>query len=71
VAEMNFIKFSIYSFVGSIPWCFALAYIGMLLGSNWMVIRKYGDIIDIVVGIGIVIFIGKIVWDYYQDKNGK
>jgi len=71
VAEMNFIKFSIYSFIGSIPWCFALAYVGMVLGSNWMIIRKYGDIIDIVVGVGIVIFIGKIIWDFYHNGNGK
>ncbi len=71
VAEMNFIKFAIYSFVGSLPWCFALAYIGYLLGANWMVIRRYGDILDIIVGIGIVIFIGKVIWDYFQDKNGE
>ncbi|HTY14019.1 MAG TPA: DedA family protein [Candidatus Omnitrophota bacterium] len=69
VAEMNFPKFVIYSFVGSIPWCLALGYIGYLLGANWMMIRKYGDILDIIVGIGIVIFIGKLVWDYFN--NGK
>ena len=69
VAEMNFIKFSIYSFVGSIPWCFALTYLGYLLGSNWMIIRKYGDILDIIAGIGILILIGKIIYDYYYDNN--
>jgi len=69
VAEMNFPKFVLYSFIGSIPWCFALAYLGYLLGSNWMIIRKYGDILDIVVGIGILIFIGKIVFDYFHNNN--
>jgi membrane protein DedA with SNARE-associated domain len=71
VAEMNFPKFALYSFLGSIPWCFALAYLGFLLGENWMLIRKYGDILDVVVGIGILIFIGKLVWDYYHNGNGK
>lgn len=70
VAEMNFPKFALYSFVGSIPWCFALTYIGFMLGANWMIIRKYGDILDIIVGIGVIIFLGKLVYDYYQDKNG-
>ncbi|MDD5594547.1 MAG: DedA family protein [Candidatus Margulisbacteria bacterium] len=70
VAEMNFPKFAVYSFIGSIPWCFGLAYLGFLLGSNWLIIRKYGDILDIVVGIGIIIFIGKVIYDYYSDKNG-
>jgi len=69
VAEMNFPKFVLYSFIGSIPWCFALTYLGYLLGSNWMIIRKYGDILDIIVGIGILILIIKIIYDYYSDKN--
>ena len=71
VAEMNFPKFALYSFIGSIPWCFALAYLGYLLGNNWMIIRKYGDILDVIVGVGILIFIAKIIYDYYQDKNGQ
>jgi hypothetical protein len=41
------------------------------MGSNWMIIRKYGDILDIIAGIGIILFLGKLVYDYYQDKNGK
>ena len=69
VAEMNFPKFALYSFIGSIPWCFALTYLGFILGSNWMIIRKYGDILDIIVGIGILLLIIKIIYDYYSDKN--
>lgn len=67
VAEMNFPKFAIYSFVGSIPWCFALTYIGYLLGSNWLVIRQYGHYLDILAGLAIVVFIGKLIYDYYHD----
>jgi membrane protein DedA with SNARE-associated domain len=67
VAEMNFPKFAFYSFLGSIPWCFGLTYLGYMLGSNWLLIREYGHYLDIVAGIAIVFFIGKIVWDYYKD----
>src|SRR6202167_1006405 len=35
IARMNRLKFHIYTFVGSWPWCFALAYIGMRLGRQW------------------------------------
>lgn len=69
VAEMNFPKFAIYSFIGSIPWCFGLAYLGSLLGSNWLLIRQYGHYLDIFAGIAILAFIGKIVWDYYHNGN--
>lgn len=35
VAKMNQWKFHIYTFLGSWPWCYALAYIGMRLGASW------------------------------------
>jgi len=66
---MNFPKFTLYSFIGSIPWCFALTYLGFMLGSNWMIIRKYGDILDIIAVIAIIIFIGKLIYDYYHDND--
>ncbi len=67
VAEMPFIKFAVYSFLGSLPWCFALAYLGFLLGNNWLVIREYGHYLDIAAGVLIAGFIAKIVWDYYHN----
>ncbi|MBN3033026.1 MAG: DedA family protein [Candidatus Saganbacteria bacterium] len=67
VAEMPFVKFAIYSFLGSLPWCFALTYLGFVLGSNWMVIREYGHYLDIAAGIAIAGFIVKIIWDYYHN----
>jgi membrane protein DedA with SNARE-associated domain len=35
ISRMGFARFQIYTFIGSWPWCFALAYIGMLLGKEW------------------------------------
>lgn len=35
VAKMNKVRFHIYTFIGSWPWCYALAYVGMKLGSKW------------------------------------
>jgi membrane protein DedA with SNARE-associated domain len=35
VAKMNQVRFHVYTFIGSWPWCYALAYIGMKLGSKW------------------------------------
>lgn len=32
IAKMNFSRFVIYTFLGSLPWCLALAYVGMVLG---------------------------------------
>jgi membrane protein DedA with SNARE-associated domain len=35
VAKMNQLRFHIYTFLGSWPWCYALAYVGMKLGAQW------------------------------------
>src|SRR5579862_318149 len=35
LARMPMGKFQIYTFLGSWPWCFGLAYIGMVLGARW------------------------------------
>ena len=35
ITHMPFVRFQIYTFVGSCPWCFALAYLGFRLGKAW------------------------------------
>jgi membrane protein DedA with SNARE-associated domain len=35
VAKMNQLRFHIYTFLGSWPWCYVLAYVGMRLGASW------------------------------------
>jgi len=35
VARMPLLRFHLYTFIGSWPWCFALAWVGMKLGDEW------------------------------------
>src|ERR1700730_4730937 len=35
VAKMNQFRFHLYTFIGSWPWCYALAWVGMKLGDSW------------------------------------
>jgi membrane protein DedA with SNARE-associated domain len=35
VARMNQARFHIYTFIGSWPWCYVLAYVGMRLGASF------------------------------------
>jgi membrane protein DedA with SNARE-associated domain len=64
IAQMDLKKFIIYTFLGSLPWCFALGYIGVLLGPQWELIKSYFHILDIIVAIGIVAFIAYIIYKY-------
>src|SRR3990170_1687891 len=62
IARMNFTKFVIYTFLGSLPWCLALAYVGKVLGENWETIRVYFRKADVL--IGVIIVIGVIYFIY-------
>ena len=62
ISRMNFARFCLYSFLGSVPWCLALAWVGRVLGQNWKAIEVYfrkGDIVIVVLilaGIGLFLY---------------
>lgn len=57
IARMDFKKFLVYSFFGSLPWSLLLVYIGLKLGQNWKTIEVWFHRMDVVVVIGIVVII--------------
>jgi membrane protein DedA with SNARE-associated domain len=61
IARMPRLRFHVYTFLGSWPWCFALAWLGMKLGENWRQLGKYfhkaDDVILAVLLIGIIWFV--------------
>jgi membrane protein DedA with SNARE-associated domain len=54
LAEMNFWKFSAYTFLGSLVWSSVLTYVGFYLGSKWDTIGGYFHKFDIVLVILLV-----------------
>ena len=68
IARMDLKKFTIYTFLGSLPWTFALAYIGVQLGPHWEVIKGYFHILDIIVAIGIIGVIAYLIYKYKKNK---
>jgi membrane protein DedA with SNARE-associated domain len=62
VAKMNQVRFHIYTFVGSWPWCYALAYIGMRLGDAWDTDPRFKEIFHrFHLGVEAVLVVG-LVW---------
>ncbi len=55
VSRMSQVRFQFYTFLGSLPWCLALAYAGMKLGQRWMSLRDYFHRFDALLGVVIVI----------------
>lgn len=66
ISKMNFSKFVIYTFLGSLPWCFALAYVGKILGENWQSIRVYFHNADIFIIILILLGIGFFIYRHLK-----
>jgi membrane protein DedA with SNARE-associated domain len=59
VSRMAMGRFVVYTFVGSLIWCWVLAWIGMKLGQHWDTLGEYFHRFDIVIGI---VLIAAIVW---------
>ena len=61
VARMNLLKFSLYTFLGSLPWSLGLAYGGYILGENWeslrAVMRPFDIPIIAIILAGVVFFL--------------
>jgi membrane protein DedA with SNARE-associated domain len=54
VARMPFWRFTVLTFLGSIPWVVALAFAGHALGGDWTSVRKYFQYVDYLVLAAIV-----------------
>ncbi len=70
IAKMDFKKFSFYTFLGSLPWSFALTYAGVVMGENWehleTYFRKFQWPIAILIIIGIIWWIWR---HFHQNKK--
>lgn len=59
VARMPLLKFIVYTFIGSLVWCWALAWIGLRLGEHWNTLGGWFHRFDSVIA-GIIVLAG--IW---------
>jgi membrane protein DedA with SNARE-associated domain len=70
VAKMNQVRFHLYTFIGSWPWCYALAYVGMKLGAQWNSNPEFKAVFQrFHLGVEAVILIGGIWFVVSHWKN--
>jgi membrane protein DedA with SNARE-associated domain len=63
IAEMRFVRFSIYTVLGCLPWTFALTAIGYALGSQWDTVERYLRPVSYLVAAVCVLAVG---WWFYH-----
>jgi membrane protein DedA with SNARE-associated domain len=73
IAKMNQFRFHLYTFIGSWPWCYALAYVGMKLGDKWQTDPRFKEVfhrfhlgVEAVLLFGIILF----VWTHWKNRTG-
>lgn len=66
VARMRQLPFQVYTFVGSWPWCYGLAYVGMKLGQRWNSDPRLHSVMQqfqsVVLAAMAVCIIGFVIW---------
>ncbi len=73
IARMPMLRFQVYTFLGSWPWCFALAYIGFRLGKAWESnpeLRAFMHRFDALVIAAILAGIAWYVWRHWRRRVG-
>lgn len=72
IARMKQLPFQVYTFVGSWPWCFALAYVGYRLGQRWDSdprLRQIMHRFDYLVVALIVVAAGLFLWSRVRHRR--
>ena len=65
VARMRLVPFHVYTFLGSWPWCFGLAWVGMKLGTQWNSdprIKAAFHRADLAIGIVVIALVAFYIW---------
>jgi membrane protein DedA with SNARE-associated domain len=68
VARMPFVRFSVLTFIGCVPWVFGLTFIGQQVGANWTQWKDSLHYVDYAVAAAIVI--GVVVLVVRRRRGG-
>src|ERR1700761_8345842 len=74
IARMPLGRFHIYTFLGSWPWCYVLAYVGMKLGQSWETDPRFKAVFHrFHLGVEVVLLAGIIwfVWSHWKKRGSE
>lgn len=69
ITKMNPVKFSIYTFLGSLPWCLLLAFLGYQLGKNYEQISGPLHYLDGLIAVVVVVLVVLYVWRHIRNDR--
>jgi membrane protein DedA with SNARE-associated domain len=72
IAKMPQLRFHIYTFLGSWPWCFVLAYVGAKLGESWETDPRFKAAFHrfhLVVLVALIAGFAWFVWSHWRNRS--
>jgi len=72
IARMPQLRFHVYTFLGSWPWCLGLAYVGMKLGERWDTdprLKKAFHDFHLVVVVALLLGIAWFLWSHLKHRQ--
>ncbi|MDO8736840.1 MAG: DedA family protein [Thermoleophilia bacterium] len=69
ISGMKLSTFSLYTFLGALPWSTGLAYVGYKMGENWDTLGGYFHKADIAIGILLVAGVTWYIWRHVNNMK--
>jgi membrane protein DedA with SNARE-associated domain len=69
IARMPFVKFCIFTFLGSFPWCLLLAYVGTVVGQNLSTLGSVFHGFDLVIIVAVVLLVVLYIWRHIRNDR--
>ncbi len=58
----NLAKFTLFAFLGSLPWCYFWTYMGIKVGQHWDVVEQNMKVVDVIIALAFAALIFKFFW---------
>jgi membrane protein DedA with SNARE-associated domain len=69
IARMDFARFCLYTLLGSLPWCLALAWVGSKVGENSRTLGAVFHGLDVVIVALLAVAVGLYVWRHIRHDR--
>ena len=69
ISKMPFVKFCIYTFLGSFPWSLILAFLGVQLGNHLNTLGPIFHSLDVVILVVVVILVALYIWRHLNNDR--
>ncbi|HUK58249.1 MAG TPA: DedA family protein [Stellaceae bacterium] len=73
IARMGQLRFQLYTFAGSWPWCYGLAYVGARLGERWNsdpALKQFFHRFDGLIVVLVLASAAWFVWTHLRHRSG-